>query len=217
MSIDSQTDAPLAAIAALARGAIQADLGADVLVKVFEDPRNLFTIAAADLPALCVHRISEQTRRRNSTQLVDDIVVGFEYALPSTSTDERAGRWPTLHAVWQSLSRAVLAGKHPAVSSGADVLTPAGVWADGENARVLQYTFVEGGRDTEPELRPRHPIFVAQIAITHTPDEVDPDTLEDFLRFHMAFDRPGIPSGGPDGVGDDDVTALIELDVILPT
>jgi len=217
VSIDSQSDPPLAAIAALARGAIVADLGADVLVKVFEDPRNLFTIAAADLPALCVHRVSEQTRRRNSTQLVNDIVVGFEYALPSTSVEARAARWPTLAAVWQSLSRAVLAGKHPAVSDGADVLTAAGVFAESESARVLQYTFVEGGRDTEPELKPRHPIFIAQIAVTHTPDEVDVASLNDFLRFHMAFDEPGKPSGGPDGVGDDDVDALINLDVILPT
>jgi hypothetical protein len=207
MSIDSLTDAPVAAIAALARGAIQADLGADVLVAVYEDPRNLFTIPDAKLPALCVHRSSERTRRQSSTRLVDDIVIGFEYALPSTSVDGRAGRWPTLAAVWQSLSRAVLAGKHSAVSSGADVLLAAGVWADGEDARVLQYTLVEGGRDSEPDMRARHPIFIAQIAVTHTPSEVNVATLNDFLRFNMTFDEPG----------GDGTSPLIVLNVILPT
>jgi len=217
VSIDTQIDAPIAAIAALVRGAIQADLGADVLVKVFKDPRNLFTIAAADLPALCVHRVRQKRRRLNSTQLVDDIVVGFEYAMPSTSTEEREARWPTLVPVWESLSRAVLDGKHPAVSDGADVLLAVNTWADEESAQVLQYTFVEGGRDSEPAMRARHPIFIAQIVVTNTPAEIDPATLNDFLRFHMAFDEPGKPSGGPDGVGPDDVEALINLDVILPT
>jgi len=209
MSIDDQSDAPIAAIAALARGAIQADLGADVLVAVYSDPRNLFTIPASQLPALCVHRVNERTRRQSSTQLVDDITVGFEYALPSTSVDGRAARWPTLSAVWRSLSRAVLAGSHPAVSGGADVLSPAGIWADGEEARVLQYTLVEGGRDDVPDMRARHPIFFAQIAVTHTPDEGDASALNDFLRFHMSFDKP--PECPDDG------EPLIEMNVILPT
>lgn len=209
MSIDSHVDAPIDAIAALVRGAIQADLGADVLVAVYSDPRNLFTIPASQLPALCVHRVSQRTRRESSTQLVDDVVVGFEYALPSTSTDDRGARWPTLAAVWRSLSRAVLAGKHPAVSSGADVLLAAGVWAEGEDARVLQYTLVEGGRDDAPDMRPRHPIFIAQIGVKVAEDEGDASALNDFLRFHMSFDKP--PECPDDG------EPLIEMNVILPT
>lgn len=206
MSLDSQTDAPIAAIAALVRGAIQSDLGADVLVKVFEDPRNLFTIAAVDLPALCVHRASERTERRNSTQLVDVITVGFEYALPSTSVEGKAARWPTLAAVWGSLSRAIVAGKHAAVSSGSDVLLAAGAWVDEESVRVLQYTLAEGGRDTEPEMRARHPIFMAQAVVEYTPSEVDVLTLDKFLTFHMSFDE----------LGGDHSEPLFELDVTLP-
>jgi hypothetical protein len=206
VSIDNQVDAPLSAVAALVRGAIQADLGADVLVKVFEDPRNLFTIAALDLPALCVHRAAERSYQRNSTQLVDQITVAFEYALPSTSRDEQGGRWPTLQAVWRSLRRALLAGKHPAVSSGVDVLAAAGSQTLRDSARVVQYTLAEGGRDTEPALRPRHPIFMAQAVIEFVEPEVDVLTLNDFLRFHMSFDEPG----------GDHTEPLIVLDVTLP-
>lgn len=205
MSIDTQIDLPIAAIASLARGAIRADLGDDVLVKVFKDPRNLFTIAAVDLPALCVHRASERPVRRTSTQLVDEVVVAFEYALPSTSVDGRDARWPTLPAVWHSLSRAVLKGKHPAVNGGAEVLRTVDTWANEDSARVLQYTLAEGGRDTEPEQRPRHPIFFAQISVTVAP-EVDASTLNDFLRFHMSFDEP---SG-------DHTEPLIEFNITLP-
>lgn len=208
MSIDSQVDAPIDAIAALVRGAIRADLGDDVLVRVFEDPRNLFTIAAADLPALCVHRAAERMERRNSTQLIDVITVGFEYALPSTSVDDKAARWPTLAAVWRSLSRALVAGKHAAVSSGAEVLQAAGAWVPEDSPRVLQYTLAEGGRDTEPDMRARHPVLLAQAVVEYTPSEVDVASLDDFLTFHMSFDKPA--SAAPDG------EPLIELELTLP-
>jgi hypothetical protein len=204
MSIEDQTDAPLAAVAALVRGAITADLSADMVLAIYDEPRPLQILASGKLPALCIYRKRERRRRRNSVALVSDVTIYFDYLLPATSLEKRSARWPALSVVWNLIADVVIDGKHSAVSSGAAVLDAAGLNVEQENSAQVENDTADGGAQA-------YPFFRGQIIAAFTPSEVDVATLDDFLRFHMAFDRPGMPSGGDDGV-----EPIIELDLTLP-
>lgn len=199
MSIDDRTDPPLSAIAALVRGALLADLGAGIVVAVYEDPRALDTLAGTKLPALCIYRASERRRRRNSVDLVRDITVSFEYVLPATPLENRNERWPALQTIWNAIADVVIAGRHEAVSSGAAVLSLAGVNVEQENSAQATYGFADGGGKS-------YPFFRGQIAVAHTPQGVNVDDLDDFLRFYASFDAPGGDHSNP----------LIEATATLP-
>jgi hypothetical protein len=180
MSIDTQKDVPLSAIAALVRAAITAELGPGMVVKCYEDPRTLQVMAAADLPALCIYRKRRKSRRESSTNRVQDITVFFQYVLPATTLDKRKNRWPALDAVWDVIETVVLDGGHESVSGGADVLAAAGVQGQEDTAQC-ENAFSEGGSETVP-------IFVGSIVVTYTPDTIDLTTLHPFLEFYAAFD-----------------------------
>ncbi len=199
MSIDDRTDPPLAAIAALVRGALLADFGAGIVVSVFEDPRALDTLAATRLPALCIYRASERRRRRNSVDLVRDITLGLEYVLPATPLENRNERWPALQTIWNAIADVVIAGRHAAVSDGAAVLDAAGVGVEAENSVHATYGFADGGGKS-------YPFFRGSMLVAHTPDGVDVDTLDNFLRFYASFDEPG----------GDHVPPMIEATATLP-
>lgn len=199
MSIDSLLDPQLAAVAALVRAAVTADLGADMIIALYDDPRALQTITAGKLPALCIYRKSERRRRRNSAALVRDITVYFDYVLPSTALEKRSGRWPALGQVWNTIADVVIAGGHAALSDGADVLDAASLHVELENSAQAAYDVAEGGAQN-------YPCFRGQLVIAHSPPEVDVATLPDFLRFAMSFDEPG----------GDHTDPLIALNITLP-
>ncbi len=186
--IDQQTDAPLAAIAALVRAAIAADVGADALTKVYAEPRPPHDLDDNDLPVLVVRRGRERWKRRSSTSRVRLIDVLFEYTLPSADVaEERELRWPTLHTVWESLCIAVLDGVHEAVDDGAEVLEAASVVAD-EDTPDVRYLLGAGGRETDAEQRFRRPFFSGVITVEHDPEAVDATTLDKFLSLHASYD-----------------------------
>ncbi len=190
MSIDDRTDPPLSAIAALVRGALLADFGEGIVVGVYEDPRALDTLAATKLPALCIYRAAERRRRRNSTDLVRDITVSFDYVLPATPLENRNERWPALQTVWNAIADVVIAGKHDAVSAGSAVLDIAGVNVEQENSAQATYGFADGGGKS-------YPLFRGQIVVAFTPEGIDVETLDDFLRFYASFDEPGGDHSSP--------------------
>lgn len=186
--IDRQCDKPVEAIAKLAYLAVIADLGPDVLKKLLRDPRDLFNIAAADLPALIVYRASDKRYMRNSMTWAWDIHVAFEYSLPNSSFEERRLRFDTLQAVWASIAKAVLAGKHKDVSGGAAVLLDAGIWSDKHQASA-RYEMTEGGRDNYPDERKRFPMFIGEIPMTYDePPDATFSSLDDFLHHHTDYD-----------------------------
>lgn len=179
--LDAQTDAPLEAIAALVHGAIQADLGNGVLKGIFRDPRDLLTLQASQLPALAIYRTRERRVRHTEDQLAHVITVTFEYLLPATALQAREGRWPALQAVWGTLSDAVLAGSHEAVSDGASVLELAECYAEEDSADVL-YGLAE-------DSAANYPRFIGTIVVRHVADAVDVSALNDFLTLYTAFFR----------------------------
>lgn len=183
-------DVPIEAIAALVRGAIQADVGPEALLAVYEDPRDLYTIAADKLPALCVYRAGETRVRRSSAGVDHDITVGFDYAMPSANLDQKARRWPKLAAVWASISDAVIAGKHAAVDDGTEVLVAAATQADEDTARA-SYSMAQGGRDSNPQIKELYPILRGTIVVTHRPYDIDVPVLDAFLQLNTSFDEPG--------------------------
>jgi hypothetical protein len=199
MSLDDQLDPPIAAVAALVRAAIVADLGPEMAVAIYDDPRVLQTLTAGKLPALCLYRESERRRRRNSTMWVDDITVQFDYVLPSTALEKRAVRWPALQVVWHKIANVVIAGKHVSVSAGADVLAAAGLTVEQENSAQVAYRVAEGGGQN-------YPYFRGQLVAALTSEPADAATLNDFLRFYMSFDEPGGDHNDP----------TIELNITLP-
>jgi hypothetical protein len=198
-AIDSQTDVPLTAIAALVRGAIEADIDDNAVLAVYEDPRALNLLAASKLPALCIYRVSEVRRLRESGIRVHDITVAFDYVLPATNIERRPARWPALQKAWSVISDAVLTGSHSAVQSGIDVLDAASTEAQENSARVT-YALAEGGGENYPFLR-------GSIVVTYEPTGVDVTTLDDFLEFYTAFDNPDtdinlLGASTPDGAAD---------------
>jgi hypothetical protein len=197
--LDDQLDAPIAAVAALVRGAIIADLGPEMVVAIYDDPRVLQTLTSGKLPALSLYRASERRRRRNSTGWVHDVTVQFDYVLPSTALERRAARWPALQAVWNKIADVVIAGKHASVVAGATVLAAAGLTIEQESSTQVTYGVVEGGGQN-------YPFFRGQVVAAFTPAEVDVNTLNDFLQFNMSFDKPGGDHGTP----------LIELNFTFP-
>lgn len=186
--IDQQTDAALAAIAALARAAIVADVGAEALTKVYSEPRPPHDLDDTDLPVLVIRRGRERWKRRSSTSRVRLIDVLFEYTLPSADVvKERELRWPTLQRVWESLCMAVLDGAHDELDDGAEVLEAASVVAD-EDSPDVRYVLGAGGRETDAEQRFRRPFFTGVITVEHDPEAVDATTLDKFLSLHASYD-----------------------------
>lgn len=202
MAFDDQVDSALEAVAALVRGAITADLGADFATAIYDDPRALQILTAGKLPALSIYRVSERRRRRNSAGTISDVTIQFDYVLPATALEKRSVRWPALPAVWNCIADVLLRGKHPAVSNDAAVLTSAGLWVDQETGVSVDYGVADGGGQN-------YPFFRGRAMTTFTPSGVDVGTLADFLRFHMTFDKSQPVSGDSDD-------PLIELDVTLP-
>lgn len=186
--IDAQTDVPLTAIAALVRGAIEADLGAQALKAVYAEPRPPHDLDEAELPTLAIFRTRDRWRRRNSASRINAITVTFEYTLPGANVrEERALRWPTLQAVWGSLVGAVVNGHHIAVADDAAVLNAAGVFVLQESPDA-RYELAAGGREGDAEQNPRRPFFRGVIDIEYEPSGVDPLTLDKFLSLHASYD-----------------------------
>jgi hypothetical protein len=200
MGLDDQVDGALSAVAALVRGAITADLGADFITAVYDDPRALQTLTAGKLPALCIYRASERRRRRSSAGAISDVTIQFDYVLPATALEKRSARWPVLSAVWNCIADVLLAGKHSTVDGGVPVLSNAAVSFE-ESGVTAEYGVADGGGQNYPFLRGR-------AVGVFTPSGVDVTTLADFLRFHMTFDKSEPVSGDADD-------SLIELDVTL--
>jgi hypothetical protein len=196
VSIDDQDDIPLQAVAALVRGALNADIPGS-LVAIYEDPRTLQNLTGGKLPALAIYRKSRRSRRESSTARVQDIVIEFQYVLPDTKLDKRANRWPALSAVWDVIETAVLDGKHDAVSDGDEVLVAAATQAQ-ENTATCSNGFAEGGAES-------YPIFIGQITVTYSPAEVVASDLDDFLEFYAAFDD--YPNPDPDTDDDEPLTS----------
>lgn len=180
--IESQTDAPLAAVAALARAAVHSDIDPSVLLAVYQDPRDLAAIAGNRLPALAIYRHEEKRRHIHSGIYVRDITVRFDYVATAITPDNRGVRWPLLQSVWNSIADAMIAGKHSAASGGALVLCAAGVEVEHESPKA-QYTFATGGEE--------YPFFRGEMVAVFTPADVDAATLDDFLTHYTSWDEPG--------------------------
>lgn len=216
------SDPAIEAIAALVRAAVQSDVGRDTLVKVYEDPRVLMSIADSDRPVLCVYRESWKTRTRESGIVVEDTVIAFDYAMANVTLDEKAAAWPVLVAVARSISRAVIARSHVAVSDGADVLTAAGIDDVDADSFTAKPSMAQSGREQNDQLNELCPVVQARITVTWSEADVDPATLDNFLELYTAFDEPGgdftDPLMGADSSGStpDDSTDIVTLPAADP-
>lgn len=207
-AIDECTDVALSTIAALLRGGITAELGktedgTDVLAKVWEDPRDLLLLnAATELPALALYRGRERRIQRSSTSVVQRITVRFDYTLPATSKESRAGRWPALQTVWNTAVDILFAGKHAQVESGAMVLRAASISIDRATFEMTPGFAEHGGQS--------YPIARGSFDVEWDPRSVDVSAIDRFLSFHASYDlvqtddtehtpsQPGVSTGeGP--------------------
>lgn len=191
---DELHDAPLDIVSGLIRAAVHADVGNDVLQAVFEDPRQLSTANATQMPLLAVYRFREEWRRRNSQQRVADIKLVFDYVMSSTSPNRRELRWPALQAVWSSLANAMLKGRHVAYQSDAKVLCDVGLQVHQDTAKVV-YGFAEKRLD--------YPFFRGELMVTFTPSDADWQLYDLYLEHFTSFDVPGGDHVAPDIHGTD--------------
>lgn len=213
MGLEDEIDVPIKTIAALVGAAIRSEVGHDVLTRVVSDERTLLDLAADDLPALCVYRASETLRLQDSATFVHDVLVVFEYALPSSSHKEREKRRPLLARVWRAVREAIVSGKHDAVSGGADVFASAALQIQADNFKSVsvKYLMANGGREDVLVEAKRNPIFVGQALVTWTPTEVDAATLDDFLLMHAAYDE--FPNPDPAPAQDDPETTTDDVEI----
>lgn len=182
MPLEDHADAPLTAIAALVRAAVHSDLDPEVLRVVYEDPRDLNDLAGNKLPALAIYRFQEKRRHSHSGIYARDITIRFDYVADAVTSDNRTLRWRSLHNVWNVIADAVVAGKHAAVSAGAEVLCTAGLTVEFESPTVT-YNFAREGDS--------YPFFRGEIKVSFTPEDVEASTLDDFLTHYTSWDEPG--------------------------
>lgn len=203
MAFDSFTDVNVSTVAMLASGAAAADLDAtigddDVVVgTVVTWPQPAGTVPQQVYPLLMVYRVSEAWEEYSQYDASSSSVFRLEYWLPLTPADRAEERWKMLHHVWRSMAKAIQAGWHPEVSSGAKIFRAAKMQADlGATTRVT-YSLgapTEGGT---------YPHFVADITIEEfIADDVgveDIAGLPDFEINRMQIDlhETAPPSGTP--------------------
>lgn len=184
MALDAQADIPISVIAALVRSAVRYAFGDDCLLGIYEDPRDLRTLAAGKLPAMSIYRKKEKRFFRNSVAYNQIITVALDYVLPSTSLERRSGRWPALQAVWNLAADVIAEGRHVSINGGADVFVRAGMWMNDNNSPDVEYSFAD-------ESSQAYPFFRGTMLIEFTPSEVDVNSIDDFLLNHASFDIGG--------------------------
>jgi hypothetical protein len=193
-ALDTSIDIPLAAIAALVRGAVKNDLGAEALLEVYQDPRDLLTLAANKLPSLAVYRGKEKRKTRSSGKSAQLITVLFDYILPATGVDARQKRWPVLARMWNEIADVVIAGHHEQVESDAKVLASVGITVQQDTPSVDYGYAAHGGQS--------YPIARGRIDVEYLPDPLDPNNpdselLYKFLSTGFTFVQDGADQNTP--------------------
>lgn len=131
-------------------------------------------------PVLSVYRYERREVQVTMHKWETDQTYRFEYYLPPPPREQLDNRWPLLHLVWSALFKAVCAGKHAAVSSGAGVLQAAGfTYLDPKTIRMVP----EFMNDTVPWFR-------GQMVLRHR-DPEDISALQDLLELDASYVLPG--------------------------
>lgn len=199
--LDKATDPQVAALLTLGRGGVNADLaevlGGDVLAGVYPCPATLAVMSAVKLPALMIWRRQEELSRKGRALRYADreVELRIECVLPATPKDRLPSRWPLLQAVWWQLLRGLFAGRHDAVSGGAEILRAAGIHTlEVEEARVT-YSFA--AETQSPEL---FPYFQATLPMVYRepPDLSDlHDLLATDVRYLLTGESPPLADDEP--------------------
>lgn len=185
MALDDTTDPQIAAVAALAGGAVNAAL-ADVTTepairRVYTWPITRARAPQLQLPALAVYRFSDREQRRTIGRTETEVTIRFDYWASATPLDRIELRWPLLRSVWEALVNAVLDGAHESVSEGAQVLELAGFVAIDRSSPTVRYIAAE----PEEAVYPR---FEGTIVARHRED-FDRSELALFLELHGGISR----------------------------
>ncbi len=185
MSLDVITDPQVAALIGLSKGAVNAELQAELtenaIEGTFNHPRPLAILGDSSLPALAVYRRSERKVRRTNGRIERRVVFVFDFICRPVGIDEIELRWPLLQRVWEELWSAIDASKHDAVAGGAEVLELAGFTEIESDTAEVSY-------DYAPQERTAFPFFRALIVGWHR-EKTDISTLADFrelwARYHL--------------------------------
>lgn len=184
MALDDLRDLPLEAIALLTRAAVHERCGEETLKSIFNDPRDVNTLAAAGLPAMSIFRASEKTAAQSSLGVADVVLIRFEYMLPATGLEQRKTRWPVFTHAWHAITRTLFRGSHPHVDNGAKVLDAAGLKrAIDRNAASYETMFADRGGQTFPLL-----IGLITAEFEDVTDGTQASDLYKFLGTRNAFD-----------------------------
>jgi hypothetical protein len=193
MPLDDYEDPQLAAVAALVQAAVRRDLDPDVLRSVYEDPRDIMSLANSELPAMAIYRHAERHEQEHSHEYVDRVTVRIDYLMPDIPEGLRPARWPALRKVWRVLAKALVTGKHEALVDANDaqvaVLENASVECRPDRKRRVTYGFAKGGGNN-------FPFFRAEVDLDFWPlDGLDVSALSDFLTHVTVWAKPGDTDG----------------------
>lgn len=173
--LDNQTDAPLEALLALLKTALNAEIGVPQDAAVATThlwPITTGRLPVAAYPALAIWRTRETFLPRITGPHDQRVTLRIAYVLPPTPLDRLGVRWPLLRRAWEELTTYFLAGSHPSHEDGEDVLTAAGFIDFDVPGAVVDY----GTAPADEDVLPR---FEATITVTIRPTGADLDELED--------------------------------------
>lgn len=161
--LDSFKDYAVEALAALCKGAVNAELqdavGGDAIETIFGVPYPPAALPASAFPALCVYRWRDQDKNLGDLVQNDLTIFRFDYYVGATPRDKIDTRWPMLRPVWEVMKGLFHTGRHPTVANERPILDDAGVYRYNLGSAQAQYAFAP-----VPNSTLLYPMFTGQAA-----------------------------------------------------
>lgn len=177
---DSFTDVSVSTLLMLCKGAADADLlatiGGPAVETVIGYP--IINVPVGSYPVLAISRQIENGQDQGFTRWNPITTFDVRYIAPVCGEDRIPARWPLLHHVWWSMIAAVQQGYHASVSSGAKVMSQAGLRLMLTSANRVTYQRLTGTEGVFPSFAAS---FACEEAVDNTIGCEDVAGLPDFL------------------------------------
>lgn len=201
MSLDSATDAVVAALRTLLKGGVNAetaaDLGADAVVQTYGWPIAVDQVPAMTLPALNVWRYEEVNEAHTFGHVRTNATIRIDYYATPAGPLSVDNRWPLLRRVWDEITQLIRVGHHPSVSGDANLLSAAGVIEVPYSQMRVKYLMAPSGGQA-------FPLFQGQALFRHR-TEIDVSALQDLVDLDATYN---LKTDGADVAIDEEIITV---------